>query len=120
MAVRDVKEYYLAIEKSYFDTKKVADELNKELQAGNVTEEQAAQAMQLTQTILNNYNRLAYVMFLLNKPRRKSNQVRFNEANRTLKAYFSENGADSQAIDLENIDALKGLKQLLEQIKEQK
>lgn len=120
MALRDVKEYYLSVEQSFLEMKKTAEILNAELKAGNVTEEQAEQATKLTQALCDNYNRLGYVMYLMAKPRKKDNKVKYDGSHKYLLKYFADAKATKECIDAENMDALKALKALAKEVKGEK
>ena len=68
MMKRDFNEYFVATQKQYTETLKVLEQVNKELEAGMCTQEQRDNFAQYFDAIRVNYERLAYVRYLLHKP----------------------------------------------------
>lgn len=117
MALRDVRDYFFSIEKMYIQMKNTVEQVNKELAEGNVTEEQAMKCQSMMKPLLDNYNRIAYIMYLFQKPGIKSkSKVRFSSC---LDNYFKEIGVDKEAVYIENEKAVDELKGFLEEIKEE-
>ena len=65
------------------------------------------------QVIKQNYERIAYIMMLLNKPNRKSKEAKEETMNRKWYDYLK--GSGKEAILNENRDALADLKKFLEE-----
>lgn len=78
MAVKDVREYYEQVTNQYVEMKRVLNELE------TVPELKASAAYQNIDSIKaqvaklqENYNRLSYIIFLLNEPTKKSKKERY-------------------------------------------
>jgi hypothetical protein len=107
MAIRDVKEYYFKMLAQYMEMKADLADFEQALKDGFITEEQMQAAFAEVDRVQQNYERLSYIMYLLNLPNRKSKQRKYNEMNSALLAEFEKCGANSKTIELENMDALK-------------
>ena len=118
MALRDVKDYFYSLQTSYLNMKELVEQLDAELKAGNVQECQVEQSRILLQAIKTNYDRLAYVLFLFEKPNRQSKAKKYanNTSNKALESYFKKNNATKEDILKENEEALTKLRELVKGI----
>ena len=107
MAIRDVKEYYFKMLSQYMEMKADLADFEQALKDGFITEEQMQAAFAEVDRVQQNYERLSYIMYLLNLPNRKSKHKKYNEMNSALLAEFEKCGATSKTVELENMDALK-------------
>ena len=107
MAIRDVKEYYFKMLSQYMEMKADLADFEQALKDGFITEEQMQAAFAEVDKVQQNYERLSYIMYLLNLPNRKSKQKKYNVMNSALLAEFEKCGANSKTVELENMDALK-------------
>ena len=107
MAIRDVKEYYFKMLSQYMEMKADLADFEQALKDGFITEEQMQAAFAEVERVQQNYERLSYIMYLLNLPNRKSKQKKYNTMNSVLVTEFEKLGADCKAVELENMDALK-------------
>lgn len=113
MAKRDVVEYFLQVQNEYLELIDNVKEFDKELKAGNVTEEQLIIAQNSANIIKENYDRIAYILVLLNKPNRRSKKE--DESSKQWYSYLK--GASKESIIDENRDALVDFKKLVKEIK---
>lgn len=124
MAIRDVKEYYFKMLGQYMEMKADMADFEQALKDDFITEDQMQNAIDEMYKVQQNYDRLTYIMYLLELPRRESKKAKHNNSNRKLVAAFKEREADAESIDYENKCALKAfrdeLKQLQNQSKENK
>lgn len=118
MAIKDLKEYYDNVAGSYVEMLKEAKDFEKEYKQGHLTEEQLNQMQATIAPLKDNYERLSYVMLLLNKPKRASKEKAFYKQNRMLYDYL-KGASSNQAIE-EDTDVLKTLRQLIKDIKDKK
>ena len=118
MALKDVKDYFYSLQSSYLSMKELVEQLDKDLKEGKVQEFQVEQSRILLQAIKTNYDRLAYVMFLFEKPnnRTKSSKYNNNKANQKLANYFKTNKATKEDTLKENEEALAKLRKLIKGI----
>ena len=119
MAVRDVKEFYYKMQAQYLEMKADLADFEEALQAGNITEEQMKAAMEDVAALQINYDRLTYIMYLLEKPNRKSKQARHDKANAKLLREFKARRADATSVELENESALNAFRKSLKSLKGQ-
>ena len=114
MARRDVVSYYLEVENQYFE---MLDNLKdfKEMADENViSQEDYLKAVEEVEVLKTNYERIGYIIFLLNKPNRKSKKPSSIE----LSWYKALKYDSKEAILDENRDVLCKLKELLKLKKE--
>lgn len=71
MAVKDVVEYYKQVANQYTLLIEDLKDFERECQEGIVEPEKLDQIKDNIQPLINNYNTLSYIMFLLNQPVRK-------------------------------------------------
>lgn len=111
MAKSHVIRYYLEVEYQYqemLDTLKEVKELVKE---GKISPEAFEQEAQSVERLKENYERISYIMFLLNQPKRKSKKLDRN----TLSWYNELKNQSKEAIINENNDVLCTFKQLVKE-----
>jgi Flp pilus assembly protein TadG len=65
---KDLKEYYVSLQKQFNELQKALEEINKEIAEGKVTPEQRASFENYFNIVQTNYQRISYAMHLLNKP----------------------------------------------------
>ena len=84
MAKKQVIEYFVEVQNLYFEMLNDAKDFDEALQDGHVTEEQVEQAQLMLDRAKDNYERLAYILMLLNQPNRKKKVDRHINQNRML------------------------------------
>ena len=105
MAREDVQEYY---EKICVDYAELLSTL-KEMEQEGVPKESVEQISSMVTKLKENYQRVSYIMFLLNKPKRKSKYNKYLKANKSLIKYLkSQNAFDTELA--ENQQVLNELK----------
>lgn len=117
MAKRDVTLYFLQVQSQYFEMVKLAKELNEELKKGLITQEQLESVQNEMDILKANYERIAYIMLLLNKPNRKSKKSKEESIYKEWYDYLK--GASKEAIMDENRDVLCDFKKFIKEIKDE-
>ena len=120
MAVRDVKKYYYEMLSQYLEEKQNLEDFESALKDGLITEEQMADAMEAVADLEKNYYRLSYIMYLLNKPKRKEKDNVYTKQYKNILDELTRLGADSESIRKENSDALVHFKARLKALKDKK
>ena len=120
MALRDIKEYYYKVQAQYLEMKANLADFDEALKAGYITEDQLADVKADIYKVEENYNRLTYILFLLEQPNRKSKVPSFNRRNAKLNQHFQEVNANMDAVLLENKSVLGHLREELKKLTEQK
>jgi len=118
MSIKDVKKYYAQVEQQYFEMNQTAKELNEECAKGNIPQSMVDQAQAMTLPLKQNYERLSYILYLLNKPSRPAKNVWYNKQNRSVKNYLENTFATDDDCIKEDEDALRNFKEYVKQIKE--
>jgi len=109
MARSHVVKYYLEVEYQYLEMLDTLKELKELLKEGKVSDETYIQEEANVSKLKENYERIAYIMFLLNQPQRKSKKLN-SEA---LSWYKELKNHSKEAIIDENKDVLCTFKQLI-------
>lgn len=85
MAVKHVVEYYNEITEQYLELLENIRDFEAEAEKGLVEPERLDKIKENIQPLLNNYQTLSYIMYLLNKPVKKSKQGRYrNQSKKQL------------------------------------
>lgn len=108
MSVKHVEEYYNQICRQYQEMLDDIKDLEKECAEGIVEPERIDRLKEQIAPIKNNYERWAYMMFLLHQPNRQSKVKRYQKQNeKLLRSLSKENSLD--AILEENNRARKAI-----------
>ena len=107
MAKRDVVQYYLEQEATYSQMLEDVNDLEKSYKSGNMDYDRYAQLRDsLTediQAIKEEYERLSYVMFLLNMPNRVEKKDRYKKENQAYFAYLEKYSKEKLVDDSKDI-----------------
>jgi len=111
MALRHVKQYFLEIEDQYFDMLDNLEELKKLLSEGKIADEDYNTILADVQKIKDNYERVAYIMFLWAKPNKRGKK----EVDISASWYKALKFSSKEAILDENGDVLSHIKKLIKE-----
>lgn len=117
MAIKDVKHYFYTMLSQYIEEKQNLSDFEEALKEGNITEDQMNEALEIVAGLEENYHRLAYIMFLLEMPNRKSKKEGYLRQYKPILDELKRLGADVESIKEENSDALTHFKAKLEKLK---
>lgn len=106
MSLKDVKNYYNQICDQYNEMISDIQDLEKEAEQGIVEPERIDRLKEQVAPIKQNYERWAYMMFLLNQPARKEKVKRYQRQNKKLLDSLSKKNSLEAVIE-ENNEALK-------------
>lgn len=108
---KDVQEYFIAMQKQYNDMNKMLEKVNKEIEAGMITEEQKANFETYFSTIKANYDRVAYIYHLLNLPPKWIQKIKEKKLLKDQEAFLKAmENATKEAVEAENNEALDNIK----------
>lgn len=114
MARRDVIRYYFDQESAYLELKQTVKDIEDDYKNGLISKEKYEtlidQGSMDIGTVRDNYERIAYIIMLLNKPHRNEKRRKEEKDNDYIYKYLDGNTLED--INLENTNALKHLKQL--------
>lgn len=119
MSIKDVKRYYAQVEQQYFEMNQTAKELNEECKNGAVPQAMVDQAEQMVLPLKQNYERLSYILYLLNKPNRPKKNKWYKNQNKIYENYFYNHKATDIDCDIESRDALVNFKEYVKSLKEE-
>lgn len=106
MSVKHVNEYYKQICNQYKEMIGDIKDLEKEAEQGLIEPERVDRLKEQVAPIKLNYERWAYMMFLLHQPNRKEKIKRYQKQNaKLLKNLSKDNSID--AVVTENAEAMK-------------
>lgn len=109
MSKSHVNLYFLQMESQYFEMLENLKDVEEEAQQGNIAPEEYEQIKKEVDLLKTNYERLAWIMMLLNKPARKKNEG----ADMNKEWYQYLKGASKEAIIDENKDILANFKKYI-------
>ena len=117
MAINDVRHYFYTMLAQYLEEKQNLADFEEALKNGLITEEQMRETLDTVAQLENNYHRLAYIMYLLDMPNRKSKKANYVKQYRAIADELQRLGADVNSIKEENSDALLHFKMALKAMK---
>lgn len=106
MAIKDVRHYFYTMLAQYVEEKQNLADFEEALKDGLITEEQMQEATDTVANLEANYYRLAYIMYLLDMPNRKSKKDVYVKQYKTILDELAKLGADIDSVKAENSDAL--------------
>ena len=109
MAKSHVVQYFLEVEHQYLEMLDNLKDFQELAENNTISQEDYKQALAEVELLKANYERIGYIMFLLNQPKRKSKKL----DKETLSWYDALKHASKEAILDENRDALCTLKELI-------
>ena len=119
MAVRDVKEYYYKLLVQSAEMKADLEDFEKALKAGYITEDKLNEVKEQVNIIQANFERIGYIIYLLELPNRASKQSKWKKQNSNLVEHFAEASANEEAIFAENKSALDHLRAELKKLEKE-
>ncbi len=116
MSLKDVKYYFLQTQNSYIQAIKDLAMLQEEMKTNNLPQELIDNVVKNTEKLADNYKRISYIMYLFNLPNRKKKKDKYKDQHKYLEDYLE--GHTDKEINLENLDALKKIKEIAKEVKE--
>lgn len=116
MAVRDVREYYWKLLAQQEEMQNDLEDFTEALQNGYVTEDKLEDVKAEVSRLKENVDRVAFILYLLEKPNRASKQPKYDRANKKLLEEFESRRADEKTILAENKSALDHIRAELKEL----
>lgn len=116
MALIDVKHYYMNMLRQYTEMKIDMEDFEKGIEEGYITEDQLEAAREDLEVVKNNLDRLTYVMYLFNIPRRKAKKAKYHKSNAGIEGYFESVSATEKDVIDENDNVIAHFKKELEKL----
>ena len=121
MARKHLIQYYVELESNYSQMLEDVNDLETSYKNGNMDYERYSQLRDIltpdVEAMKEEYERLSYVMFLLNIPNRVRKEDKYKKENSTYFAYLDKFSKE-RVLD-ESRDALKNFKELVKKYKEE-
>lgn len=115
MARKDIIDYYLQQQKVYLGMVEVAKRVDDDFEKGLIGREERDRLKERMLPgigqIRENYERLSYIVLLLNEPARKSKKAGFRKQNKGI--YGRLVASSRETLLREDMDALAGLKAMI-------
>lgn len=118
MSVKHVKEYYNEVCQQRHELLNELKDFEKEAQEGIIEPERFEQIKQNIQPLINNYQTISWIMFLLNKPNKKQKHKRYEQQNKKLLNSLDKTFSKEGIINT-NQEVLDGLKQQINRDKKE-
>lgn len=109
MAVKQVREYYNAISEQYVEMLDTLREMEADAENNLISSEQVDAMRATVEGIKSNYQRVSYMMYLLDTPQRKSKVEKWDKQNRKKISNLDSNNSTEACLN-ENKKALSELK----------
>lgn len=109
MSHRDVIEYYKQIQNDYIEMREELKDLEKECMEGLVSPEQVDQMKSTIEPLKTNYERISYIIYLMNKPVRKNKAEGYKKRNQKLLKSLNPSNSIENSLK-ENKEVLNKLK----------
>ena len=113
MAIKDVINYYNECECQYKEFKEEMDDFRNLCAQGMVPPEAVDNAKKMFDMVEDNYKKLSYVIFLLNKPVKKEKFSRYSSQNKAL----IQKSISKEKVIAQNKENIENMKSLKESIK---
>lgn len=117
MAYKHVKEYFKKVENMFIEMVNNAKEFDDAYKEGFLTQEQIDNANTLLTPIKQNYERLAYIMYLFNMPNRSKKARKYNNSNKKISNALRD--SNEECIIKECEDSLKYFKEYIKTLQQE-
>ena len=115
MAKRDVIKFYTEQQKMYFDMVETVKEVDQAFREGRLEESVALDIKKQINTLRDNYERISYIVYLLNLPIKDKNKKEYIDANQDVTFYLAKKKATDADVNRESRNALKELKRIIKE-----
>lgn len=102
MAVKDVKKYYFQMLSQYAEEKENLKDYEQAFKDNFITEDQLEEAKTYFAALETNFERIKYIMFLLDSPKRNSKKPKYNKQYKKQLKEFKEHNATESQVEEEN------------------
>lgn len=116
MAIKDVKLYYYNMMAQFLEMKADLADFEEAVAAGHIEESQLTEVIEAVDKLEQNYDRLSYIMYLLELPNRSTKKVKHQKETKQLRTYFENKNADKNSIIAENKSMLDHIRAELKKL----
>lgn len=115
MAKRDVVKYFKDQQEMYLDMVESAKAVDEAFKAGRFEESAANAIKEQINVMRQNYERIAYIMYLLNMPIKEANKEEYIDNNFCVEDYLKQKRADAYSVNKESKKALEEFKRIIKE-----
>lgn len=111
MAKKDVRDYFIVMQKQYYKMNKILTDFQKMLSEGSVEQEQVDKIRKIVEPLKVNIDRLSYIIYLMDKPKNRKSRKAKKLSKQREEQYkkFKELNATEIQVEEENNTYLKEL-----------
>lgn len=120
MALKDVKKYYNSMTVQLCELKADIADFQQAVADGYITEDKLKEVLEEAENMKANLDRLAYIMYLFELPKRPKKRNKYLKNNKDLTDYFEEMHADKLHVEEENRSVMKSVRENLIKLTENK
>ena len=117
MSVKDVKDYYYRMQAQYLEMKSDLADFEQALENDFITEDELNAVKENVAQLEANYERLSFIMYLLEMPNRSVKKDKYKIKNKKLVDALAANNAMVEQVETENKSALDTLRAELKKLK---
>ena len=114
MSKKDVIKGFIDIENQYLNMLSEIKDYEEAYKDKFITQEQMEHAQELLNLSKMNYDRWGYIVYLLNKPNKKSKQPSYSKQNKNLEKHFKDTNSTKEDMIDEADDCLRKFKEYIE------
>lgn len=111
MSVKHVKKYYEEICNQYLEMRSELKDFEKECENGLFEPERLDIIKETVQPLMDNYERVSYIMFLLNKPNKEKKIKKYEQQNKKLLNNYKKSNS-LEAVKEENKQVIENLRKI--------
>jgi len=119
MAVRDVREYYWKLLAQQEEMQNDLEDFTEALQNGYITEEKLEDVKLEVGRLKENVDRVAFILYLLEKPNRPEKKPKYDRANKALLHELENRTATEEQVLAENKSILDHIRKELKKLTEE-
>lgn len=108
MSVKHVERYYDEVQKNYLEMQKTLRCMEEEASKNMVPPEALENMKTMVAALVDNYQKLSYIMYLLHQPNKKQKQRGYEKRNKELLARCG--GKDSSFVAKQNRECIENVK----------
>lgn len=119
MAVKHVKDYFYTMLAQYCEEKENLKDFEEALAKGQITEDRLDDIKENFAAIEENFERIKYIVFLLNMPNRKEKRKKYEKMSKKDLAEFEKYKATLAQVEAENDEKSAAIAEEMEAIKKE-
>ena len=111
MAKKDVREYFVTMQRQYYKMNKILVDFEKMMAEGTIENEQVEKIRQIVMPLKTNIDRLSYIVYLMDKPKNRKSRKAKKQSKQRAEQYkkFQALNATEIQVEAENEQHLKEL-----------